>query len=111
MKDFLAENLNLIVSAILGVASIILLILKKTKIKLIDTPFSKLILKLPEIISKAETISSVGQEKKSFALGVSYAFLSDLTGKTIEQICVDYKDRISAAIESILETPQKKEVI
>ena len=110
MKEFVEQNLNLIISTVLGIVSIILLVVKKTKIKLIDTPFSKLILKLPEIIAKAETVSPVGQEKKSFALGVSYAFLADLTGKTIEQVCLDYKDRISAAIESILETPQKKEV-
>lgn len=111
MKEFFVENLNLIVSAFLGVVSIVLLIVKKTKIKLIDSPFCKLILKLPEIIKKAETVSPVGHEKKSFVLGVSYAFLADLTGKSIQEISYLYKDRISSEIEAILETPQKKEVI
>lgn len=111
MKEFISEYWYYIVALILSASTLGVAILKKSKIKLIDTPFMKLLVKLPEIISKAETVSTVGHEKKSFALGVCYAFLSDLTGKSIEEISFAYKERISEAIESILETPQKKEVI
>lgn len=111
MKEFIVSYWYVIVELVFAIVSLVLLILKKTKIKLIDTPWEKLIQKLPEIISKAETVSSVGHEKKSFVLGVAYAFLSDLTGKSIEQVSYDYKERISAAIEAILSTPQKKGVI
>lgn len=111
MKEFILSHWYLIFGVVLSGATFIVSLLKKSKIKLVDTPFMKLILKLPEIIAKAETVSPVGYEKKSFALGVSYAFLCDLTGKSIEEITMLYKDRISQAIESILTTPQKKEVI
>lgn len=110
MKEFLGSNWYYLVALIVSASTFIVSLLKKSKIKLVDTPFMKLILKLPEIIDKAETVSTVGHEKKSFALGVAYAFLSDLTGKSIEEVSYIYKDRISTAIESILSTPQKKEV-
>lgn len=111
MKEFLGSYWYYLVALVISASTFIVSLLKKSKIKMVDTPFMKLVLKLPEIISKAEKVSSVGHEKKSFVLGVAYAFLSDLTGKSIEDISFIYKDRISTAIESILETPQKKEVI
>lgn len=111
MKSFIISHWEAILSLIFALTSLIFVICKKSKIKLVDTPWLKLVLKLPEIIKKAETVSPVGHEKKSFVLGVAYAFLADLTGKSIQEISYEYKDRISQEIEAILETPQKKEVI
>lgn len=111
MKSFIIGHWDFIAYLIIALLSLFFMILKKPKVKLVDTPWLKLVLKLPEIIKKAETVSPVGHEKKSFVLGVAYAFLADLTGKSIQEISYEYKDRISQEIEAILETPQKKEVI
>ena len=110
MKEFIAQNYLIMIEIILGFISLIIVILKKTKIILNDTPFEKLLSRLPDIISKAEELSNIGKVKKSYVLGVSYAYLADLTGKSVEEISGVYCDRISSAIEEILKTPQKKEV-
>lgn len=110
MKEFISQNYLIMIEIILGVISLIIVILKKTKILLNDTPFEKLLSRLPDIISKAEILSKDGKVKKSYVLSVSYAYLADLTGKPVEEISGIYCDRISSAIEEILKTPQKKEV-
>lgn len=110
MKEFIFQNYLIMIELILALVSLVVVILKKTKIISVDTPFEKLLDKLPELISKAEILSKDGKVKKSYVLSVSYAYLADLTGKPVEEISGIYCDRISSAIEKILETPRKKEV-
>lgn len=110
MKDFISQNYLIMIEIILAVISLVVVILKKTKILLNDTPFEKLLSRLPDIISKAEFVSKDGKVKKSYVLSVCSAYLADLTGKSVVEISGMYSDRISLAIEEILKTPQKKEV-
>lgn len=110
MIEFLTKYGFFILEVCLSVSCLFIYIFKKNKIVLKDTAFEKLMVKLPSIISKAELLNKCGSDKKSFVLGVSFALLADLTGKTTEEISNEYGLRISEAIESILETPQKKEV-
>lgn len=111
MKEFIAQNYLIMIEIILAIISLVIVILKRTRVILKDTPFEKLLSKLPDIISKAEILSKDGKVKKSYVLSVSYAFLADLTGKPVEEISGIYCDRICSAIEEILKTPQKKEVV
>lgn len=111
MKEFIAENWLIMIEIILGIISLVIVILKKTKLVSLDTPFEKLLSKLPELISKAEILSKDGRVKKSYVLSVAYAYLADLTGKPVEEVSGIYCDRISKAIEDILETPMKKKEV
>lgn len=108
MKEFIIQNWFFIIELLVGLVSLIILLLKKTKVLSVDTPFEKLLEKLPELIKKAEILSKEGKVKRSYVLGVAYAYLADLTGKSVEEISGIYCDRILEAIENILETPQKK---
>lgn len=111
MKEFIAQNYLVMIEILLALISLVIVILKKTKLVSLDTPFEKLLEKLPGIIKNAEVLSKEGKVKRSYVMSVSYAYLADLTGKPVEEISGMYCDRIIAAIENILETPQKKGVI
>lgn len=111
MKEFIAQNYLVMIEIILAVVSLIIVILKKTKLVSVDTPFEKLLEKLPELIKRAEVLSKDGKVKRNYVLSVSYSYLADLTGKPVEVVSGIYCDRILSAIENILETPEKKGVI
>ena len=110
MKEFIAQYGFMILECVLGIISLIVLFLKKTKIIQKDTIFEKLLERLPSIIDKAERLEKPGVQKKAYVLGVCYAFISEFTGKDTSEVAEEYGDRISKVIEDILETPQKKGV-
>lgn len=95
---------------VLSVVVLLFYVFKKTKVVFKDTFYEKVLSVLPSLIQRAESLFKVGSDKKSFVLGVAYALLSELTGESVENCAEKYGDRIGAAIENILETPQKKEV-
>lgn len=111
MMDFFVNYGLFILELCIGFASLVLLIFRKNKavVEIKDTPFERVLRFLPSLIQRAEQLFRVGSEKKSFVLSVAYALLVDYTGEDLEVVAQKYSDRISAAIESILETPQKKE--
>ena len=110
MMEFIAQNYWVMIEIFLTLVSLIIVILKRTKLVSLDTPFEKLLEKLPELIKRAEILSKDGKVKRNYVLSVSYSYLADLTGKPVEEISGIYCDRILTAIESILETPEKKGV-
>ena len=98
------------VSIALSLLCVLVLFLKKNKILLKDTAFEKIIVTLPSLIQCAESLFTKGSEKKTYVMSVSFSLLSKLLSLSPEEVARDYGDRISSAIENILETPQKKEV-
>ena len=111
MTEFLSNHWLAILEISLSIACLVIYVFRRNKVILKDTPFEKLLAKLPSLISVAEQHLVDGPSKKSFVLGVSYSFLADLLGVEPVEVAVKYGSRIDTAIEDILKTPQKKEVI
>lgn len=112
MKEFLSENYSWLITLVFSVASILIFLLKKVKVIKKDTAFEQVLSLLPSLIVKAEKSIVGGANKKAFVLSMAVTFLSQLTGESNqEKICDEYGSRISEAIEAILLTPVKKEVV
>lgn len=111
MIEFLSNHWLQVLEIAVSLACLLLYVLRKNKLVLKDTAFEKLMAKLPSLITAAEQHLADGASKKSFVLGVSYSFLADLLGVEPDEVAVKYGARIDMAIEDILKTPQKKEVI
>lgn len=83
-------------------------ILRKTKIKKIDSSFEQAIEKLPRWILTAELVFSQGNSKKEFVIDQALKFISQIDHRDYSDVSIEYSDRISDALENILSTPTKK---
>lgn len=111
MKEFLIENYSWIITLVFSIISILIFLLKKVKIVKKDSAFEKVLMLLPSLIIKAEKNIKGGSDKKSFVLSMAISYLASLSGEDDEKVYQDYGKRISDAIEDILMTPVKKEVL
>lgn len=110
MKDFLFSHLSEIIVLIVGIINVLLTIFVR-KVTVKDTVFEQAVLRLPDLINKAESMNVKGSEKKTFVLSAIIAFICQFTGKSEEDVHHLYYSRLDSIIESILSTPQKKEVV
>lgn len=111
MIDFLIAHWCELTYIILTLVCLIVTLVKKTKVVSEDTVFEQLLVVLPKMIIGAEVTGLKGQEKKDIVLNVAIDWLVKLTGKTRVEIADLYLKRIEIAIEDILSTPKKKEVL
>lgn len=109
MKDFLFNHLSEIIVLIVGLLNILLTVFVR-KVTVKDTVFEQAVLRLPDLINKAESMNVKGSEKKTFVLSAIIAFICQFTGKSEEDVHHSYYSRLDSIIESILSTPKKKEV-
>lgn len=111
MSDLLLHYGLIALEIICSIACLILYIFKKNKIILKDTAFEKVLEKLPFLISQAEVAFKDGLQKKTLVLSVAMSLLAAETDLSFDELSAKYGDRLEEAIENILNTPQKKEVI
>ena len=111
MKEFLIDNYSWIISLVIGVASLLIFLLKKVKIIEKDTDFEKVLAVLPSLIVKAEKSGKSGPQKKEFVIASAIYYLLSLKGEKGGEVDINaYSEKIGDAIEAILSTPVKKEV-
>lgn len=89
--------------------SLMCVIFRKCKVKVIDSAYEVVVQKIPFLINRAEFLFSKGIDKKNFVLNACVNLLADITHKSFET-CSVYHDRFSQVIEDILSTPTKKGV-
>lgn len=110
MIEFISQYGFVIIEIFISTIAFVVLCIRKNNVVIEDTIFEKLISKLPSIISMAEREvgEKNGERKLHLVLGVAYNYLCELTNLSVEDVAKKYGKRIEDAIESILETPQKK---
>lgn len=117
MIDFL-KSIQPIVSIVLAACSVLCSLIVfiyqivKGKGSIIKTSMFSLLEKLPLFISDAESKGFAdGASKLNYVVSLSCSYLASMLGLDYQAIYVKYAKFITAEIESILTTPQKKEVI
>ena len=70
----------------------------------------RLLMVLPMYINEAENTGLSGSEKFAHVFQRSLAYLVAITGLSQEEVITKFTGFINSSIESILNTPQKKEV-
>lgn len=114
MKEFFAENWRFIIYLVVAILGIVITILKKSKLinEIVDTPLERVMSLLPGLIGEAESSFKDGYKKKIYVLSAALGLLEKLAGRELSMDEIsNYSDKISVAIESILETPQKKGIV
>lgn len=104
--DFLKENWRFLLDAVVLVASVVILCIKKKPVKVIDTIKEYITRLLPYCICEAEKTDLKRENKKVFALQVLYSLLKEFG---YEEVYDQYRSYAMEQIEIILSTPQKKE--
>lgn len=106
MLDFIMNNWQWLTGILLSLTSILIYLLKR-KLKVVDTPLLSTIEYLPTLIKTSESIygPGEGQLKLSWVLRMALAYYQSLSGVASDSV----KDLLIQQIESILDTPQKKE--
>lgn len=103
--DFIVKYWDILASAILVIASIIIMAIKKKPvINEMDNILLKVLEKLPEWISSAESLKGA-EVKKSIVLESVKKYVAEQFSLTLPDQYIAF---ISAKIEDILSTPQKK---
>lgn len=110
--DFLRQYWKYILVACCFVVEMTLTIISlcKKKIKVADE-LSTVLLQLPQFINDAESTGLAGEEKLALVFRKCLEFLELSTGLSVSALAAKYGDYIVAAIENILSTPKKKEVV
>lgn len=109
--NFINNNWTWLITIGVGLLQIIILVLKKTKVIKVDTAVTTVLEALPSMIIEAEhnhpEVNS-GREKWRDVIVNAVALYRKLTANDIPD---DFIIKINTAIEAILSTPKKKEVI
>lgn len=105
--EFLQIYWKEIFSAFCAILSLLCVIFRRSKIKVIDSAYEVVVEKIPTLINRAECLFCHGIEKKNFVLNACINLLADITHKSFET-CSVYQSRFSQVIEDILSTPTKK---
>ena len=108
MIDFLFQHWIELLYVVIATASLVVALVKKTKLVTEDTIFEQLIRVLPKMIIGAEKTGLKGIDKKDIVVNVALDWLVNMTGKTRVDLAALYSKRIEDAIEDILSTPEKK---
>lgn len=90
--------------------SLVCVICRKSKVKVVDSVFEQAIQKLPRWILIAESVFSSGISKKDYVISEALRFISELSHEDYEVVSKEYEARLSTALENILSTPTKKGV-
>ena len=104
--DFLIDNWKDLLVIALTIVNFIFLIVKRTKVNVVDNALTNTILYLPSLIVSAEDLfgAEQGVKKLHWVLKMALAYYVSVGGVETEAV----KSQLSAQIESILFTPQKK---
>lgn len=107
---FLRDNWKFIVEILLLVISVIICLLKRTKINIPGSVVGDLLANIPGWINDAEDQigSGKGQEKLKYVFSKCVEFLSKAMDLSTTDIIRCYGETLILNIESILSTPQKK---
>lgn len=110
MKDFILANWLQLLYVIVSVVSIVILLVKKNKVKVIDNNFLDVALCLPLWISEAEQLypSGHGSDKFSYVFNSALQNLVVSTGLSSKDVIAKYGTLLQKSIEDILSTPIKK---
>lgn len=110
MIQFLTSYWKEVLEVVCLIISLVLWLLKKTKIVKQDTILEQLVLRLPVMIRQAEKTDGNGAEKKASVMLYALSWLADMTGESMQEISKKYEAKIDVLIEDILTTPTKKGV-
>ena len=111
MIDFLLAHCFELLYIIISLVSLIVVLVKRVKVESVDTIFEQLLVRLPRMIIGAEKTGLSGSEKKDIVINVALDWLVSLTGQSRVDVSTLYLKRIEDAIEEILSTPIKKEIL
>ena len=100
--NFVQDNWQLLVIIVLDLISLLFFLFRR-KIKIVDSPLTSTIEKLPSWINVSEFLFTAGVDKKSYVKSLALEFYRALGGKS------NIDDVLDEAIENILKTPQRKE--
>ena len=107
---WLVENWKLILEAVIFIASVVLLILKKKPVKVLDGTKDKLDEYIRSCILEAEEVwleHGTGSEKKAFVVAKAIQYIHLLLGLD-EKDAMTFKSYIADRVEYFLSTPSKK---
>ncbi len=107
---FLRDNWKFLVEILLLVISVIICLVKRTKINIPGSVISDLLIKIPSWINEAEQEIGVGkgQEKLKYVFSKAVDFLHEVMDLSTADIIRYYGENLICSIEDILSTPQKK---
>lgn len=108
MIDFLRENWKLILEAVVLIASVILLIVKKKPVKVLEGVINLLNRYVVSAINEAEATGLKGSDKKKYCHDILIGFAAASLGFDQERTNRLYGEYVDVLIENILSTPQKK---
>lgn len=111
--QFIENHWQLLCELLISLVTLIILCAKK-QVKVTDSNFASLLLKLPSFIKEAEDShpeASSGKAKLVYVFQLAVKYLCEITNYDQNKVIATYGAAIYDAVESILSTPTKKEVI